>query len=178
MKFEHVLKERRSIRRYLDDPVSEEDVKSCLKAALLAPSWKNSETMRFYVVTSDTKLAEMKENCLPPFNAKNCANAPVLIVTAFQKGQSGFNPDGTPTNEIGEGWGFYDLGLATENLCLQAQALGLGTLIMGIRNEAAIRTMLEVPEDEIIVSVISLGRPDIEPPKPTRKKVKEIAKFF
>ena len=178
MKFENVLKERRSIRRYKDTPVSEEDIKTCLKAALLAPSWKNSETLRFYVVTSDERLAEMKESCLPPFNAKNCANAPVLIAAAFQKGNSGFNPDGTPSNEIGDGWGFYDLGLACENLCLQATALGLGTLTMGIRNEAALRALLQVPEDQIIVSVISLGVPDIEPSKPARKKVKEIAKFL
>lgn len=145
---------------------------------MLAPSWKNSETPRYYVITNDKMLEEMKENCLPPRNAQSCANAPVLIVTAFETGISGFDDNGQPVNECKDGWGYFDLGLACENLCLEACAQDLGTLIMGIRNESAIRKLLDVPESQQIVSVIAMGYPDMDPKKPERKKLKDVVKFF
>ena len=52
MTFEETLTSRRSIRRYKAEPVSREDIDACLQAAILAPSWKNSQTPRFYVVQS------------------------------------------------------------------------------------------------------------------------------
>lgn len=65
--------------------------------------------------------------------------------------------DGQYANECEEGWGYYDLGLASENLVLAATALGLGTLIMGIRNAEGLRKLLNIPEEQQIVSVISVG---------------------
>ncbi len=178
MKFDKVLEHRRSIRRYEDKPVSHEDITAVLKAAQLSPSWKNSQCARYYVVTADTMLAELKENGLPAFNQKNCEKAPCLIIAAFERGKSGVGVDGAFANECGEGWSYFDLGLSVENLCLEATRLGLGTLIMGIRNEEVIRQILSIPEEQQIVAVISLGYPDIKPDKPKRLKLKEIAKFY
>lgn len=177
MKFFKVVEERRSIRKYKDKPVEHDDLKKMISDALLAPSWKNTETPKYYVVTNEEKLASLKENCLPPFNARNCENAPCVIVCCFEKGKSGMGNDGEYANECQEGWGYYDLGLASENLVLAARALGLGTLIMGIRNADALRKLLSIPENEQIVSVISVGIPDIDPKTPHRKKVREAAVF-
>lgn len=178
MKFDHVLEERRSIRRWKDRPVEKDDIKKIIKAGMEAPSWKNSQCPRYFVVTNDKLLAELRENALPEFNAKNCSNAPCLIVACFQQGKSGRSVDNEYANECGEGWSYYDLGLASENICLKAASMGLGTLIMGIRNEAIIRSMLSIPEDMTIVSVIALGWPDIDPKKPHREKLKEVCKFY
>jgi nitroreductase len=178
MELNKVLKERRSIRKYKDQKVEHELIEQCLNAAILAPSWKNSQTARYYVIESDEMLKTFKEEALPEFNANNCANAPVLIVTAFQKNHSGFDKDGTPTNECGQGWGYYDLGLHNMNLLLKATELGLGTLVMGIRNESKIRELLDIANDEIIVSVIALGYKDIDPQMPIRKEVNTITKFY
>lgn len=178
MKFFKVVSERRSIRKYKDKPVSHDDLKKLISTALLAPSWKNTECPRYYVVTNEEKLDSLRENCLPPFNARNCENAPALIVCCFEKKKSGLGNDGEYANECGEGWSYYDLGLASENLVLAAEALGLGTLIMGIRNADALRKLLDIPEEQQIVSVISVGHPDIEPKMPARMKVKEAAVFI
>jgi nitroreductase len=178
MELNKVLKERRSIRKYKDQKVEHELIEQCLNAAILAPSWKNSQTARYYVIESDEMLKAFKAEALPEFNANNCANAPVLIVTAFQKNHSGFDKDGTPTNECGQGWGYYDLGLHNMNLLLKATELGLGTLVMGIRNESKIRELLDIANDEIIVSVIALGYKDIDPQMPIRKEVNTITKFY
>jgi nitroreductase len=123
-------------------------------------------------------LSQFKEPCLPPFPARNAADAPVLIVTTFVEKDSGFNPDGEPTNELGNGWGFYDLGLHNENMILKARDLGLDTLVMGIRDADKIRAMLHIPAEEIVVSVIAVGYAAHEAKMPPRKSVDEILKFF
>lgn len=178
MKFDKVLTGRRSIRRWSDTPITHEEIKKVLKAAQLAPSWKNSQSARFYVVTQDSLLEQLKENGLPPFNQNNSDKAPCLIVACFEVNKSGLGADGKYANECEEGWSYFDLGLAVENMCLEAYNLGLGTLIMGIRNAEAIRTMLHIPENQKICAVIALGTPNIDPPKPKRLKLKETAVFF
>lgn len=179
MEFTQLLSERRSIRAYKADTAVEKSVvEEILKAAGQAPSWKNSQTGRYYVIMSPEKLKEIKETCLPSFNQNACSNAPVLIVTAFEKNRSGFERDGQPVNELGNEWGAYDLGLQNENLVLKARELGLDTLIMGIRDSEKLRTLLAVPDSQEIVSVIALGYRAVNPDAPARKDISEIVKFF
>lgn len=179
MELNQAFEQRRSIRAYQPGkPVSRELLEELIHAAQQAPTWKNSQTGRYYVITSPEKLAEVKETGLPPFNAKNCADAPALIVTAFETHRSGFSKDGTPDNELGDHWGVYDLGLQTENLLLKATELGLGTLVMGIRDGAALRKALDIPESQEVVAVISVGYPNIDPQKPPRKELAKVAAFL
>lgn len=178
MGLDTVIKQRRSIRKYQDQPVELEQIKTVIEAAIEAESWKNSQTARYYILTSKKILTEFKETCLPPFNQENCKEAPILIVTTFVKNRSGYERDGTPSNELGNGWGCYDLGIHNQNLILKATELGLGTLVMGIRDEGKIRALLKVPKEEIIVSVIAMGISDIEPERPKRKNGEDICKFY
>ena len=124
MDFNKVVSARRSIRKFkADKSVSEETVREIISYAQKAPSWKNSQTGRYYIVMSKDMLSKIKEECFAPYNQRNCADAPVLIVTAFEKGNAGFNNDGTPANEMGDLWGAYDLGLQNENLMLKVLVL-------------------------------------------------------
>lgn len=179
MEFEQVVKTRRSIRKYkAGQSISKEMVERLIEAAILAPSWKNSQTARYYAVVTPEMVERVRTQCLPEFNQNNSQNAPVLIVTAFEKNRSGFTRDGQAENEVGNGWGCYDLGLQNENLVLKAAELGLGTLIMGIRDGESLRQLLSVPDSQEIVSVIAVGYPDIEPEMPKRKKPENIVKFY
>lgn len=178
MNFQEIIEKRRSIRRYQEKSVSKNDIEKMLDAARLAASWKNSQTPRYHVIMNKEVLKAFKEQCLPEFNAINCADAPVIIVTTFKKNRAGFQRNGSPDNELKNGWGIYDTGLSNQNLILKATELGLGTLVMGIRDEKAIRNLLTIPADETIVSVISVGYPDIEPEMPKRKSNEEIATFY
>ena len=178
MEFNQLLESRRSIRKYKQEKVDQSLIKEMIQAAIQAPSWKKSQTARYHVVMDENLLKQIKEDALPTFNANNCKDAPVLIVCSFVKNRAGFEKDGTTTNEVGQGWGYYDCGLHNENLILKAKDLGLDTLVMGIRNEEKIRTLLNINENEIIVSVISVGYRDIEPTKPNRKEVEAITKFY
>jgi len=179
MEFQKVIESRRSVRKY--DPakkVDEATINEIINAANLAPSWKNSQSARYYIIRSKETLANFKQTCLPPFNANNSEDAPVLIVTAFVKNSSGFDSNGEPTNELGNGWGSYDLGLNNGILILKAKDMGLDTLVMGIRDAEKIREMLSISDDEVIVSVIALGYGTQEPKMPERKASHEIVKFF
>ncbi len=177
MELNEVLKNRRSIRKYKKDKVSDKDIYQIIQAAIYAPSWKNSQVARYYVVKEEDMLNKIK-NTLPEFNYNNVIDAPVLIVTTYIKNRSGYNRDGTPTNEIGNGWGCYDAGMHHMNLLLKATDLGLSTLVMGIRDEVKIKELLSIDDNEDVLSVISLGYGDIEVEMPKRKSVDDIMKMF
>lgn len=179
MELRDAIQARRSVRAYKSNTiVDKEIVLDIVSAAQNAPSWKNSQTGRYYIVMDSEKLKQVKSECLPEFNQKNCQYAPVLIVTAFEKGRSGFDNEKNPVNELGDQWGAYDLGLQNQILILAAKEQGLDTLIMGIRNEQSLRTILNIPDSQQVVSVIALGYRDIEPSMPKRKELDEIIKIF
>ncbi len=179
MELDKIIEKRQSIRNFdAGRPVDIESVKLMIEAAQMAPSWKNSQTGRYYVVTEKDNVARFREECLHPYNAKNTAGAPVLVVTTFVGGISGFRRDGSRDTELGNEWGAYDLGLQNANLILKAAELGLSTLIMGLRDADRIREMLNIPSDEIIVSVIALGYAASTPERPARKALEEVVKFY
>ena len=177
MEFNQTVMARRSLRAYEEGKTVEKaQIEELIRFAQMAPSWKNSQTGRYYVVMSPEMLEKVKKDCLPEFNQKNSATAPALIITAFEKTRSGFTREGVAENEVGEGWGCYDLGLQNENLVLKAKDMGLDTLIMGIRNSEKLREYLEIPASQEVVSVIAVGYGAIKPEIPVRKNVEDIVK--
>lgn len=179
MELQKVLENRKSTRKYISEKkISPQIIRDMISAAILAPSWKNSQTARYYVVTSDDMLLKIKEQALPSFNANNVKDAPALIITSYVKNRSGFEKDGSPSNELGNQWGAYDLGLHNANLILKATELGLDTLVMGIRDADCLRRLLDISDDETIVSVIAAGYGDYDNQRPKRKTPEDIAKFF
>ena len=178
MEFQKLIEARRSVRKYsTEGKVSREDIITIIKAAQEAPSWKNSQTGRYYCILSEDMANRFREECLPEMNRTKSQNA-ALIVTTFVRDRAGFQKDGTPDNELGNGWGCYDLGLQNENLILKAEELGYATLIMGIRDAGSIRRLLDIPETEIVVAVIAVGKAGEEPARPKRREIEEITKFF
>ncbi|MBQ6243429.1 MAG: nitroreductase family protein [Bacteroidales bacterium] len=168
---------RRSIRSYdASKTISAEEVRTLLTAAQQAPSWANTQTSRYYVAVSPEKVAAAKE-CIGERNAQNVAGAPVIIVSTFVKGQSGFGR-GQAVNEVGEGWGAYDNGLSNAYLILKAREMGFDTLIMGFRESDRLRALFAIPEGEEVMAVIALGYRAGEPNQPRHKSLDEIAKFF
>ena len=176
MEFTELIRKRRSIRTFEDTVISREDLVSILTKAQQAPSWKNRQTSRCYAAVTGETLEQLREGGLPAFNQKSSAGA-ALIVTTFVKDVVGFE-DGVPTNEAGNFWGAYDLGLHDAYLVLAAADEGYDTLIMGIRNADEIRSQLQIPENEQIMSVIAVGKRAKEPVDKPRKPLDEVVRFF
>lgn len=174
MEFKKLINERRSIRAFDETKkITSEQLQQLVNAAIQAPSWKNSETARYYAIQDEQLRLSFEENCLPEFNVNSSKNA-ALIVTTFNSDISGFDSEGKPVNEAGNGWGYYDLGLSNAYFILKAKDMGLDTLIMGIRNESAIRKLLNIPPSETIVSVIAVGYRAAEPTLKERKTLDEV----
>lgn len=179
MEFQTLIEKRRTVRKYsADTRVTREQIQELVRAAQEAPSWKNTETGRYYCVLSEDVKLRLRQECLGYANNDVKTEHAALIVTTFVHNHAGFQKDGTPDNEIGNGWGCYDLGLQNENLILKAEELGLSTLIMGLRDADKIREILSIPEEETIVSVIAVGKADEKPSRPKRRELDEVLKFF
>lgn len=179
MDFQTLIETRRTVRKYSPGTdVTREQILEMVRAAQEAPSWKNTETGRYYCVLSEDMKLKLRQECLGYANNDAKAEHAALIVTTFVHNHAGFQTDGTADNEIGNGWGCYDLGLQNENLILKATELGLSTLIMGLRDADKIRELLSIPEEETIVSVIAVGKADEEPSRPRRRELDEVLKFF
>ena len=174
--FDEVLTTRRSVRSYdASKTISETEVRELLTATQEAPSWANQQPTKYYVAISKEKVAAVQD--MVGGNKERIKDAPVLIVSTFERGKSGFF-QGNQTNEVGDGWGAYDNGLSNCYLILKARAMGFDTLIMGMRDADELRKLFDIPENETIMAVISLGYRAGEPNRPERRPLDDIVKFF
>ena len=175
--FDEVLQTRRSVRSYdASKTITKEEVQELLIATQEAPSWANMQPSKYYVAMSPEKVAAVQE-LVGERNKQNVAGAPVLIVSTYEKGKSGFFR-GEQANEVGDGWGAYDNGLSNAYFILKARAKGFDTLIMGMRDSDSLRTLFDIPENEAIMAVISLGYRADEPQQPKHRPLDEVVQFF
>jgi nitroreductase len=137
---------RRSIRKYTDEPVSEDDIKTLLEAAMAAPSARNNQPWHFVVVTERATLDALAE--AHPYG-KMLAQATLCIVVCGDPAISDYFQQ--------------DCSAAIENLLLAATALGLGAVWLSAypREErvALARRILSIPENIVPVNLISIGHP-------------------
>jgi len=174
--FEDVLLSRRSVRSYdASRTISEAEVRTLLARTQQAPSWANQQPSKYYVAISQEKLSALQD--MVGGNKDRIVGAPVLIVSTFERGKSGFFR-GQAANEVGDGWGAFDNGLSNAYLVLTARAMGYDTLIMGMRDADPIRELFEIPSNETVMAVIALGYRAAEPKEPKHRELDEIVKFF
>ena len=177
MKFSELIEARRSVRKYAQAAISKDEMTKIVEEALNAPSWKNTETTRYYAAIGDDAKAKIWRDALPGFNSASSANAAALVAVAFVPGESGYLGD-APADELREMWGAYDCGLASSYFILAAKNHGWDTLIMGIRDTAKVKSILGIPEKEILMSVIAVGKSAQPYFKNPRKPVAEVLKVI
>ena len=154
-----IIKGRRSIRKYDTRDVSDEMVDQVVEAIRWAPSWTNCQCWEV-VVVRDPDLRSQLQATLPPKGNpafKAIVEAPVLLALCAKTGISGYYKD-LQTTKFGD-WMMYDLGLATQNLCLMAHDLGLGTVIVGLFDHDRAKAVVGVPDGYELVTMIPLGYP-------------------
>ena len=175
MDFDELKEARRSVRQYAKSEITKEELEKIVTDALNAPSWKNTETTRYYAAATAAAKERMWKEALPGFNAASSANAAALVAVTYVPGESGFN-DGKAVDDLGNTWGAYDCGLASSYFILAAKNRGWDTLIMGMRDVAKVKAILGIPESEILMSVIAVGKSAQKYMKRPRKPVAEVLK--
>jgi len=179
-----VIQDRRSIRRYTDEPVSEEHLDKILEAARQAPSGENAQPWRFIVVndpatrrklgaiagggsgrrfTAEFVTQKMQER----FSDLEDEEKKRAIFEKLTSGRvSAFLAD-APVSIVVCGrkdvWDLpYDTAAAIENMLLMVTALGLGACwviapCIDIRDEERLKDLLDVPEEIKVVSIVAVG---------------------
>lgn len=165
------IKTRRSIRKFTHEPVNIETISQIIEAAAYAPSWKNTQTVRYIAVLNSELKQKLANECMLDFeyNQKTAANAPAIIVLTTIDKRSGYERDGSFSTSKGTHWQSFDAGIAAQTFCLAAHNLGLGTVILGIFDEEKVAQALNLPQGESVSAIIPIGYPAENPTAPARK---------
>ena len=141
---------RKSTRAFSEKTVEPEKLKSILEAARWAPSASNIQPWRFIVaVKNRAEDHERMVNLLFEGNKIWAENAPVLILSVAQVTDNATRKTNT--------FALHDVGLATENLAIQATSLGLAVHLMGGFYVDRARATFNIPGEYEPVAVIALG---------------------
>lgn len=149
-----LLFNRRSIRKFIAEPVAEVDIQKILQAGLLSPSGRNRTPWEFVVVEDKNTLAALGK-CRHP-QQSFLPDTPLAIAVLG---------DTTATDV----W-IEDCSIVMTIMQLEAQTLGLGSCWVQIRNRMAqgetetssayIKQLLNVPEQYEVLAILGIGRPD------------------
>lgn len=169
----NVIKERRSIRNFQSTPVDDEKIKAIVSAGQWAPSFLNLQPWKFIIVKDEALKKSIAQVLKLPLTATEyrgtkgfefIPQAPVIIVTCV-------NPKKDQVHHAEDG------AIATQNMALAAQSLGLGSCWIGVLNhgyiEDEIKKTLEVPDEFRIISLLPIGVPGEHITK-TREELEDI----
>lgn len=157
--FSDLIKQRRSYRKYTEETLSPEDVKTILQAGLMAPSSKSKNPWQFIVIENKELLKQLsrcKQYGSKPI--EECSLAIVVIADTI----------------ISDVW-IEDASIASIMMQLQAEDLGLGSCWIQIRNRfteteepssSFIKNILNIPMQYEVLSIITLGHKEKEKEKP------------
>ncbi len=165
-----LLTETRTTQYFSDETVSVEDISIILDAGRNAMSGRNMQSWHFGTILNPNIIKEiaskMPQRMPPPPAPKDTTNKAGSMLpptsTAYPKAGFADAPAAialacTPNNT-------FDLGLATQNMVIAANAIGYGAkIVMGGAaqlNEPENRIMLEIPEDMNVVAILLIGKPD------------------
>jgi len=141
-----------SIRKFTSEPVEDEKVEEMLRAAMTAPSAVNSQPWHFLVITDGKKLEQISQY-----------NAPLSIAVCGDRNHF---------VEMGPEWWIADCSMASDNILLAANSMGLGGIWTALYplKQYMDRTskVLELPDNLIPLNLINIGYP-AENPKPKNK---------
>ena len=187
-----VVKQRRSIRKYLPREVLYHVVLAVLEAAGWAPSAHNSQPWRFIVLADPQVKRELAERMAEAWAAdlkkdnqivddslrservERFANAPVLIMACLtMEGLREFPDEQRQKRE--RDLAVESLGASLENLLLAAYAAGLGAcwFCAPVFCKETVRAVLKIPCEVEPSALIMLGYAAEKPPVPTKKALKD-----
>lgn len=162
-----VIKERRSIRDYKDEDLSDENIETLLEAARYAPSGSNIQAWRIYVV-KDKKLDSIKK-----FSPGLLSDPPVIFVLCADVKEAEDKGGKLSKDVLTK----MDIAIAAQNICLQAASMDLGTCYIGSFNKKATREILELPDNHVPELILTVGKPEKIPKAPKRKRLDELIKW-
>lgn len=154
-RFSDLMKNRRSMRKFTEEELSQEQVVTLLKAALMAPTSKRSNGWQFIVVDDKETLKELS-HCKEQASAFIADAALAVVVTA---------------DPLASDVWIEDASIASVLIQLQAEDMGLGSCwvqvrerytVAGMPSDEFVRGMLDIPLQLQVLSIIAIGHKGME----------------
>ena len=151
-----LITSRQSDRKYIDRPVEKEKLDRIIEAGRMAPSACNAQPWKFIVVTEPELIGKIADAASAKLIGMNTfvAQAPVLLIVVRENPNFSSKVGGTIKNKD---YSLIDIGIASENICLQAEAEGLGSCMIGWFDEKSLKKYLGIPRSKRVELIITLG---------------------
>ena len=170
------IKTRRSIRKYEDKPVDRSLIEEIIEIARFAPSWKNSQSVRYIAIYDNDIKNKIAGECIMGHegNKNNIQGAPVLMVELTVNKRAGYERDGSYSTSKKDHWQSFDAGMAAQVFCLAAHEKGLGTVVMGIYDEEKVKEVFADAEHITAVETKELPEDGVAEVTVTAEKNKDV----
>ncbi len=183
------MKERRSCRNFLSEPVEDATIEKLLEAATWAPSPLNSQPWEFIVITNPEtkeKIFSEGERCrnwaleksgwkwLGSYAIDFLKSVPVVIAVIGDPNKSGvdmFSEEGPMGYQAA-------CSAAIQNMHLAAHGLGLSSLWFTLFDKKALRELLDIAPEKMPLALICIGKPESLPAPIPRKNIKDKARYI
>jgi nitroreductase len=156
------IRQRRSVRKFTDEPITDEELDAILEAGRWAPSGLNNQPWRFAIVRDQAKKNEVAGQTN---YGKVVSQAPVLVAV--------FLAEADRYHEIKDA---QAVGACLQNMLLASHSLGLGAVWLGeiLKNADAVRQILGLGPDMELQAVVAVGRPKAGIEKSSRRRLEEL----
>ncbi|HEY5471272.1 MAG TPA: nitroreductase family protein [Bacteroidales bacterium] len=171
-----LIMNRQSDRKYSDKTVEKEKLGRIVDAGRMSPSACNAQPWKFIVVTEPDLIKEIAKAASAKLLGMNSfvTQAPVQIVIVREKPNFSSKVGATIKNKD---YSLIDIGIAADNICLQAEAEGLGSCIIGWFDEKMLRKLLMIPGSKRVELIITLGYSLSDQREKRRKPAEETVSY-
>lgn len=161
IKLLELIQRRQSDRKYNTRPVEPEKLERIIEAGRMSPSACNSQPWKFIVVTDPILVKKLAEAATEKLTGMNMfvAQAPILLIIVRESPNFSSMIGGSIKRKD---YSIIDIGIASENICLQATAEGLGSCMIGWFDEKSVRKILGIPANKRVELIITIGYSEAE----------------
>jgi nitroreductase len=152
-----IIRSRRSVRKWKDQPVEKKQIETLMEAVQRAPSAVNWQPYRFIFVDDPEKRKQVSQAAGQPKVAK----APLLLV-------------GVANPKRSQRWFLVDTVIALTQALLVAYEIGLGGVWIGAFDDSKVKKSLSIPEDQVVAGILALGVADEKPAQKSRKSIEDL----
>ena len=149
--FLEFIKNRRSIRSFQDKQIPDNEIQMILEAGRWTPSASNKQPWVFYIIRDKEILKEISKNA---FYGKHIKRAPLAIAIVGKK-------------TISPNYYIQDTSLVSMTMMLMAWSLGIGTCWTGALNRKKVKELLNLAENDFLLTILPLGYVKGDIPRPT-----------
>ena len=167
MEFEKVIEERQSTRKFSDKRVEKDKLDKILNAGRIAPTAKNAQPFKIYVIESEDGIKKLDEATPCRYGAQTV----LLVCGDYEKG---YKKEEYPIYVM-------DVSIVTTHMMLEATNLGVDNIWIEMFDGNKLKELFNIEDNLIPVCLLPIGyKSKLCPPSPMhkiRKKIKDLVEY-